>query len=123
MAPWNGPRHRSWASDTNLSFLFAGVTIATYVIWELFGEAPQGMVTLVGLAGGALFGAVAGDKRKREVETERKAEHAERVAVQAERKADEAVAGVADCATRADAAEVRESGWSQHRDHGEKDGA
>lgn len=116
MAPWNGPRHRSWASDTNLSFLFAGVIIAAYVIWELFGEAPQGMVTLVGLAGGALFGAVSGDKRKREVETERKAEHAERVAVAAERKADQAAAGQSAAETRADAAEARVSEPSIHRE-------
>ena len=116
MAPWNGPRHRSWASDTNLSFLFAGVTIAAYVIWELFGEAPQGMVTLVGLAGGALFGAVSGDKRKRTVETERKAEHAEQVAVRAERTAESAAAGVSAGDQRADAAERRESARSLHRD-------
>lgn len=119
MAPWKGPRHRSWASDTNLTLLFAGVIIAIYLIWESVGEVPQGMVTLVGLAGGALFGAVSADKSKRNAETERKADHAERIAVQADRKADEAVAGVADGVTRAEASEARESGWSQHRDHDE----
>ena len=76
MAPWRGPRHRSWASDTNLSLVFAGAIVAVYLIWELVGEAPQGMVTLVGLAGGALIGATSGDRSKRNAETEHKADDA-----------------------------------------------
>lgn len=88
MAPWQGPRHRSWASDTTLSFAFAVVVIVTYVVWEIVGEAPQGMVTLVGLAGGAIFGAVSGDKKKRDHDTERKADRAEATADRAEVKAD-----------------------------------
>ncbi|AYD84615.1 hypothetical protein SEA_PAITO_30 [Mycobacterium phage Paito] len=89
MAAWKGPRHRSWASDTNISLLMAIVVVVAYVIWEIVGEAPQGMVTLVGLAGGALFGAVSGDKRKRDHEIERTAKRAEA-------KADRAVAVVED---------------------------
>lgn len=81
--------------------MFAGGIIATYVVWEAVGEAPQGMVTLVGIAGGALFGAVSADKNKRAAETEQRVERVER---------------------RADDAERRESGWSQHRDHDETDG-
>ncbi|QFG06034.1 hypothetical protein KDW75_gp32 [Mycobacterium phage Mercurio] len=92
MAPWRGPRHRSWASDTNLSLLFAFAIVAGYVIWELFGEAPQGMVTLVGLAGGALLGGLTGDKRKREVERDADVKDAQDTAHRAEVKADRAAA-------------------------------
>ncbi|AOT25141.1 hypothetical protein PBI_TERROR_30 [Mycobacterium phage Terror] len=67
----------------------ATVVVVAYVIWEIVGEAPQGMVTLVGLAGGALFGAVSGDKRKRVHDVEQTAERAEA-------KADRAVAVVED---------------------------
>ncbi len=69
MAAWSGPRHRSWGRDTNLTAVFAGAVVVGYVVWELVGEAPQGMVTLVGLAGGALFGAVSSDKKKRDRDT------------------------------------------------------
>lgn len=79
--------------------------LATYLIWEAVGEAPQGLVTLVAVAGGALFGAVSSDRNKRAAETEQRVEQrVERVE------------------KRADDAELRESGWSQHRDHDETDG-
>lgn len=91
MAPWSGPRHRSWFSDTNLSLVFAGAIVVGYVIWDLVGTAPQGMVTLVGIAGGALFGAVSGDKKKRDKDVEHRAEDAEHRAEAAEAKADRAV--------------------------------
>lgn len=90
MAPWNGPRHRSWLSDTRLSLYFAIAIVVTYVIWEIVGEAPQGMVTLVGLAGGALLGGISGDKRKREHERDREVEDARDTADRAEAKADRA---------------------------------
>ena len=90
MAPWRGPRHRSWASDTNLSLLFAFAIVVGYVIWELFGEAPQGMVTLVGLAGGALLGGLSGDKRKRDDERAANVKDAQDTAHRAEAKADRA---------------------------------
>ncbi|ABW88429.1 hypothetical protein SEA_EVANESCE_34 [Mycobacterium phage Evanesce] len=89
MAPWgNQPRHRTWASDTVLTSAAAVIVIAIYMCWELFGDepAPQGMVTLVGLAGGALFGAVSRDKRKREDEVTQTAERAEAKADRLERE-------------------------------------
>lgn len=93
MAPWQaGRRHRSWLSDTNLSLIFAFAVVAGYVAWELFGEAPQGMVTLVGLAGGALLGGLTGDKRKREAERDEDVKDAKDTAHRAEAKADRAAA-------------------------------
>lgn len=91
MAAWRGPRHRSRFSDTNLSVVFAALIVGGYVLWELVGTAPQGMVTLVGVAGGALFGAVSGDKKKRDAETEQTADRAEATADRAEVKADRLV--------------------------------
>lgn len=91
MAPWQaGRRHRSWYSDTNLSLIFAFAIVAGYVVWELFGEAPQGMVTLVGLAGGALLGGLTGDKRKRDDERAATVKDASDTAHRAEAKADRA---------------------------------
>ncbi|AKF14532.1 hypothetical protein SEA_CAMBIARE_30 [Mycobacterium phage Cambiare] len=90
MAAWNGPRHRSWASDTRLSLYFAIAIVVTYVIWEIVGEAPQGMVTLVGLAGGALLGGLSGDKSKREAERAADVKDAQETAHRAEVKADRA---------------------------------
>lgn len=89
MAAWKGPRHRSWASDTNLTLVAAVLVIGIYLAWETVSEAPQGLITLVGLAGGALFGAVSNDKRKRENDVEKQAERAEKTAERAEAKADE----------------------------------
>lgn len=91
MAPWRGPRHRSWASDTNLSLVFAGAIVTVYLLWELVGQAPQGMVTLVGLAGGALLGATSGDRSKRNREVDEKADDAKTTAERAEVKADRLV--------------------------------
>ncbi|AHJ86580.1 hypothetical protein Jolie2_30 [Mycobacterium phage Jolie2] len=127
MAAWHGPRHRSWASDTNLSLIFAFAIVAGYVVWELVGEAPQGMVTLVGLAGGALLGGLTGDKRKREVERDRDVkdaqETAHRAEVKAERLAEVARAEHPDEAgrldaieERADQSEARETEPSRHRE-------
>ena len=115
MAAWSGPRHRSWARDTNLTAVFAGAVVVGYVVWELVGEAPQGMVTLVGLAGGALFGAVSGDKKKRDRDTEVTAQHAEATAQRAEATANSAAQASRAGDLRADAAEGRESGPSLHR--------
>lgn len=93
MAPWQaGRRHRSWLSDTNLSLIFAFAVVLGYVVWELVGEAPQGMVTLVGLAGGVLLGGLAGDKRKREAERDEDVKDAKDTAHRAEVKADRAAA-------------------------------
>lgn len=68
----------------------AVLVIVGYAAWEIFGEAPQGMVTLVGLAGGALFGAVSDDSKKRRRDNERM-EQAEATADRAETKADRLV--------------------------------
>lgn len=115
MAAWNGPRHRSWARDTNLTAVFAGCVVIGYVVWELVGEAPQGMVTLVGLAGGALFGAVSKDKQRRDADTRETANHAEQTANRAEATANSAARQGRAGEQRADAAEVRESEPSLHR--------
>jgi hypothetical protein len=92
VAAWEGPRHRSWLSDTRLSLYFAIAIVVTYVIWEIVGEAPQGMVTLVGLAGGALLGGLSGDKSKRDAERASDVKDARDTAHRAEDKADRAAA-------------------------------
>ena len=91
MAPWKGPRHKTWASDTFIATVVAAFVVVTYVVWEIVGTAPQGMITLVGVAGGALFGAVSGDKKKRERDTEETAQEAKTVAERAEAAANRAV--------------------------------
>ncbi|WP_431231462.1 hypothetical protein ACQ856_18040 [Mycolicibacterium psychrotolerans] len=90
MSPWGDrPRHRVWwASDTFWTFLAAVVVIAVYIVWEIVDTAPQGMVTLVGLAGGAVFGAATGDKRKRDADVSNTADRAETKADRANDKAD-----------------------------------
>jgi hypothetical protein len=92
VAPWSGPRYQSRFSDTNLSLAFAAAIVVIYVVWEAVGTAPQGIVTLVGVAGGALFGAVSGDKKKKdadkEADTEKRVGRAEATADRAEVKAD-----------------------------------
>lgn len=77
----------------------------TYVIWEIVGTAPQGMVTLVGVAGGALFGAATGDKRKRDNETEETATDAKATAQRAEATANNAVRAVKSGGEHADSSE------------------
>lgn len=106
MAPWKGPRHRSWASDTNLSLVFAFSVVAGYVIWELFGEAPQGMVTLFGLAGGAILGGLSQDRRRRDSEQDSDVRDAKATASRAEVKADR----LTDAAESAHPAETHEAG-------------
>lgn len=66
MAPWKGQRHRSWASDTVLSTIGMAVVFVTYVVWEIVSSAPPGLTTLLGVAGGAWFGAMSSDRRKRD---------------------------------------------------------
>lgn len=68
------------------------VIFTTYIVWEVVGTAPQGLVSILGIAGGAWFGAVSGDKKKRELDTaatahraEEKADRAERLATNADR--------------------------------------
>lgn len=111
------------------------IIFTTYVIWEIVATAPQGLVSLLGIAGGAWFGAVSGDKKKRDADTEATAHRAEATADRAERSAGRAEVAIgrtdtavaegdlrADVAeVRADDSEERESGWSQHRDHNSGD--
>lgn len=88
MAPWKGPRHRSPWSDTHLATAGFVVVFGTYITWEIVGTAPQGLVSLLGIAGGAWFGAVSGDRKKRDADTERTANRADETANRAEGKAD-----------------------------------
>jgi hypothetical protein len=118
VAPWKGPRHRSWAANTNLATIAFAVIFGTYVTWEIVDTAPPGLVTLLGVASAAWFGAISDDKKKREAEVEETANRAERTAVRAEAKADAGGTRADAADKRAAAAEDRERGWSQHRDHG-----
>lgn len=71
-SPWNGPRHRSWASDTVIfAVVFLIVLITTVLVDALNGPnqpAPAYLTGLLGAAGAALFGAAGSDKSKRERE-------------------------------------------------------
>lgn len=70
--PWNGPRHRSWASDTVIfAVVFIVILIITVVTDALNGPdvaAPAYLTGLLGASATALFGAAASDKSKREAE-------------------------------------------------------
>lgn len=105
-APWNGPRYQSWASNTVLSgivlLILLGVTVA---VDALNGpEPPPTYLTgLLGLAGGAFFGAAGSDKSKRESDIAKDAQTAKtrmidvnETAIRAEDKADKIGKIVAD---------------------------
>lgn len=83
MAAWgDGPRHRSWASDTGITFgLLVVLITATALVDAFAGEPPNYLVGLLGTAAGAFFGALSTDKAKRERDIAE-------VAVSAKRKAD-----------------------------------
>lgn len=110
MAPWEGPRHKSWASNTVISGIALAFLLICTLVSDYFAEPPTYLVGLLGTAAGAFFGAVGSDKAKKEAEVSRTAKRAEAKADAVERR-------VTDSNIRADAAEERESGWSQHRDH------
>ena len=74
MAPWQGPRHRSWASNTNASTVALAILFGTWLIWEIVGEAPPALSSLLGPVAGIWFGAVAQDQKKRQEEAIKKAE-------------------------------------------------
>ncbi|AYD82013.1 membrane protein [Mycobacterium phage Saguaro] len=86
--PWQGPRHRSWASNTALSFVMLVVLVIATVISDYFGEPPNYLVGLLGTAAGAFFAAIGTDKEKRDQDVARTATRAEATATRAERKAD-----------------------------------
>lgn len=93
----------------------AAFVVVVYVVWEAVGTAPQGMITLVGVAGGALFGAVSGDKKKRDADTEHQAARAERTAERAEVKADRLV----EVAEAAHPEETHRAGLPESTERGE----
>lgn len=77
MAPWQGPRHKSWASNTVLSgIMFALLVILT--VWsDSRGDPPDYLVGLLGVASTTFFGAIAGDKAQRDKEIAKTAHRAE----------------------------------------------
>lgn len=116
--PWDGPRHRSWASNTVLTFILLLVLIVATVVSDALGEPPSYLVGLLGTAAGAFFAALGSDKSKRDTEVRVTAVDAQQTAHRAEDKVDDVKRQVDATDSRADDAEQRESGWSRHRDHG-----
>lgn len=90
MAAWKGPRHRSWASNTNLGAVSCVVIFVCYMAWALFdpNHIPSGLTPLLGIAGGVWFGAITDDKRRKDRDTEDTGNRAEATAVRAETKVD-----------------------------------
>lgn len=86
--PWDGPRHRSWASNSVLTFFVLVICIVATVITDYLGEPPSYLVGLLGTAAGAFFAAVGSDKQKRDIEVAEDAKTAKDVAARAEAKAD-----------------------------------
>lgn len=86
--PWDGPRHRSWASNTVLTFLLLLALIVATVVTDVIGEPPTYLVGLLGTAAGAFFAAIGSDKSKRDGEVRDTATDANDTAHRAERKAD-----------------------------------
>jgi hypothetical protein len=86
--PWDGPRHRSWASNTVLTLICLIVVLVATVVTDYFGEPPTYLVALLGTAAGAFFTAIGSDKYKREIETREDAREAKTTADRAEAKSD-----------------------------------
>ena len=86
--PWDGPRHRSWASNTVLTFLLLVIVVIATVVTDMIGEPPTYLVGLLGTAAGAFFTALGSDKGKREADVSATATRAEATADRAEGKAD-----------------------------------
>jgi hypothetical protein len=86
-----GRRHDSWASNSWIASAGAIVVFVTYLVWSAFETAPPGLTTLLGIAGGAWFGALSEDKRRRERDVTSTAHRAERTADRAESKADKLI--------------------------------
>lgn len=85
MAPWSpGSRHLSWAANENLARTAAAVVFVVYCVWSYFETAPPGLLTLLGLAGGAWFGAAQDDRKKKEQDTKDTAVSAKQTADRAE---------------------------------------
>lgn len=107
--PWDGPRHRSWASNTVLTLILLVVCIIVVGVSDYFGEPPNYLVGLLGTAAGAFFTALGGDKSKRDAEVRD-------TAVEAKTKVEEVERRVTRTETRADEAEAREH--IEHPDDG-----
>jgi hypothetical protein len=88
VSPWNGPRHRSWASNSVVAGISLGLLLATTLAVDYFGEPPTYLTGLLGTAAGAFFTALGSDKAKRDADVVRTAERAESTANRAEIKAD-----------------------------------
>lgn len=121
--PWDGPRHRSWASNTMLTFALLIALIIATVATDYFGEPPNYLVGLLGTAAGAFFTAIGSDRNKRDAEVSATAHRAEAKAEAVERRVESGETRADVSETRADAAEQREGEWrGQHRDHQDEDG-
>lgn len=70
MTAWNGPRHRSWASDTMIFAVVFVIVLFTNVItsWLTHAPPPSYLQGLLGASSAAFFGAAGSDKNKREAE-------------------------------------------------------
>lgn len=107
--PWNGPRHRSWASNSVVTAIVLGVLLATTLAVDYFGEPPTYLTGLLGTAAGAFFTALGSDKAKRDAEVARAVSDAQTTAHRAEDRA-------AGLEQRAGESEQRETERSRHRD-------
>lgn len=85
MAAWEeGKRHRSWAANANLARISAAIVFVVYCVWSYFETAPTGLTTLLGVAGGAWFGAAQDDKKKKDQDNRDTAQRAETTATRVE---------------------------------------
>ena len=66
--PWDGPRYRSWASNTVLTFITLLVCIGATVATDIVGEPPSYLVALLGSSAAAFFTALSSDQSKRNAE-------------------------------------------------------
>lgn len=76
MAPWAGPRYRSWASDTIVAGAILAVLVIATAVVDAFGEPSTYLIGLLGTATGTFFGALSSDKAKRDAEVARIAQQA-----------------------------------------------
>ncbi len=88
--PWDGPRHRSWASNTMLAFYTLLVCIVATVVSDVFGEPPNYLIGLLGTAAGAFFAAIGTDKQKKDAEVETTAREAYQAAYDAQARLNQA---------------------------------
>lgn len=114
VSPWNGPRHRSWASNSVVASIALALLLSITLVVDYFGEPPTYLTGLLGTAAGAFFTALGSDKAKRDADVRRHVDDLDRRVGEGSSRADNAE-------RRIDDAERRESGWSRHRDHHDED--